>query len=344
MSLPQSIAPAPNSAQPRPPRADLPPHLAPVGKKTRVLVPITSGAIVKSSYGGYRDSNSICDSSNSEPKPPRTANCSMVACRVPQSQSPRDSRDELTVKKISARDSSNTLVALPTAENEIAYSTHCFRFPSFEMCAVKQFGVRRTVARALDVPAAKPLSIHESCAKPLTTVVICIRDSATSRAAPRTEFHNALDLTPTRLVSCAHRGVFDGSLAKIAKVDTSATTRDAHEYNSSRTPRPRDLILNLPSLLLYRRRISRLVSRDRSSPMSTLLDRFDAAKIFALASVDAISVYDARNQLQSHIAVDVMIKGLDQRFTDSKMAEGCATPGLFFERTLARLPPTLGGV
>ena len=26
------------------------------------------------------------------------------------------------------------------------------------------------------------------------------------------------------------------------------------------------------------------------------------------------------------------------------MAEGCATPRLFLERTLARLPPTLGGV
>ena len=67
-------------------------------------------------------------------------------------------------------------------------------------------------------------------------------------------------------------------------------------------------------------------------------------KIFALASVYAISVDDARNQLQSHIAVDVMIEGLDQRFTDSIMAEGCATPRLFLERTIARLPPTLGGV
>ena len=37
-----------------------------------------------------------------------------------------------------------------------------------------------------------------------------------------------------------------------------------------------------------------------------------------------------------------MIEGLDQRFTDSIMAEGCATPRLFLERTLARLPPTLG--
>ena len=78
--------------------------------------------------------------------------------------------------------------------------------------------------------------------------------------------------------------------------------------------------------------------------MSALLDRFDAAEIFALASVDAISVEDARNQLQSHIAVDVMIEGLDQRFTDSIMADGCASPRLYLERTLARLPPTLGGV
>ena len=53
---------------------------------------------------------------------------------------------------------------------------------------------------------------------------------------------------------------------------------------------------------------------------------------------------DAQNQLQSHIAVDVMIEGFDQRFTDSIMANGCATPRLFLERILARLPPTLGGV
>ena len=153
------------------------------------------------------------------------------------------------MKKISARDNSNTVVAPLTSENEIAYSTHWFRFQSFEMSAVKQFGVRRTVARALDVPAAKPLSLHESCSKPLTADFICTRDSATSRAAPRTESHSALDLTPTRLVSCAHRGVLEGSLAKIAKVDTRATAGDAHEYNSSRTPRTRDLILNLQSSL-----------------------------------------------------------------------------------------------
>ena len=75
-----------------------------------------------------------------------------------------------------------------------------------------------------------------------------------------------------------------------------------------------------------------------------MLDRFDAAEIIVLASVDAISVKDARNKLQSHKAVDVMIEGFDQRFTDSIMAEGCATFGLFLERTLARLPPTIGGV
>ena len=212
------------------------------------------------------------------------------------------------MNKISARDSSNAFVAPPTAENEIVYSTHCFRFSNFEMCAVKQFGVRRTVARALDKPAAEPLSLHNSCGKPLTTNVICTRDSATSRAAPRTESHSALDLTLTRLVSCAHRGVVEGSLAKIAQVDTRATARDAHEYNSSRMPRTRGLILNLPSSLLYRRRISRFVSRDRSVPMSALLDRFDAAEIIALASVDSISVDEARNQLQSHIAIDVMIE------------------------------------
>ena len=213
--------------------------------------------------------------------------------------------------KILSRDSSNTLVTPLTAENKIAYSTHCF--PSFEMCAVKQFGVRRTGARALDLPGAKPLSLHDSCAKPLIIDVICTRDSATSRAAPATESYSALELTHTRLVSCANRGVLEGSFAKIAQVETRATVRDAHKYNSSRTPQTRDLILNLLSSLLYRRRISRLVSRYRSVLMSALLDRFDAAEIFALPSLDANSVDDARNQLQSHIAVDVMIIGLDQR-------------------------------
>ena len=72
--------------------------------------------------------------------------------------------------------------------------------------------------------------------------------------------------------------------------------------------------------------------------MSALLNRFDAAEIFAFASVDAISVEDAQNQRQSHNAVDVMIEGFDQRFTDSIIAEGCATPRLFRKRTLARLP------
>ena len=235
-----------------------------------------------SSFGGYRVAKSICDSSNNEPKPPQTANCCIVACQVPQSQSLRESRDKLIVTRISARDSSNTLVAPPTAENDISYSTLCFRLPSFEMCAVKQFGVLRTVARALDAPAAKQLLIHDSCAKQLTTDINCTRDSATSRAEPRTKPNSALDMTPTRLVSCAHRGVLEGFLAQIAQVDTRATARDAHEYNRSRTQRTRDLILNLPSSSFYRRRIFRLVSHDRSSPMSALLDRFDAAEMFAL--------------------------------------------------------------
>ena len=130
-------------------------------------------------------------------------------------------------------------------------------------------------------------------------------------------------------MSCANHGVLEGLLAKIAQVDTRATARDLHEYNSSRTLQTRDLILNLPCSLHYCRRIFRLVSRHRSSSMSALLDRFDAAEIFALASVDEISVEDARNQLQSHIAVDVMIEGFDKRLTDSIMAEGCATPRLF---------------
>ena len=78
--------------------------------------------------------------------------------------------------------------------------------------------------------------------------------------------------------------------------------------------------------------------------MSAPLDRFNTAAIFALASVDAISVKDAHNQLQSHSAVDVMIESLEQRFIDSITSEGCATPRLLVECTLARLPPTLGGV
>ena len=254
------------------------------------------------------------------------------------------------MKKISARDSSNKLVAPPTAENEIAYSTHYFRFPSFNRCAVKRFGTHRTVARTLDVLATKPLPcnitapVHESCAKPLRTAVVCTRDSAVSCVAPRTELNSEIDLTCTRPVSCAHQDVRENSLVTIAQVDTRATSRDAREYISDRTPRSRHLILNLLSSLLYRHRITRLISRDYSFPMSALLDRFDAAEIIALASVDAISVEDARNQLQSHIAVDVMIEGFDQRFTDTIIAEGCATPRLFLERTLARLPPTLAGV
>ena len=149
--LSQSLALALNLGSPRLPRTDgeseIPLHLAPVRKKSRVLVPITSGAIVTSRYGGYCFAINSRDSSNSEPKPPRVAHCCIVVCRVPQSQSSRDPHDELLVKKISARDSSNTFVALPTAENEIAYSTHCFRFSSFNRCKVKQFGVHCTYAR-----------------------------------------------------------------------------------------------------------------------------------------------------------------------------------------------------
>ena len=75
----QSLATALNSAQPCAPRADFLSHLAPVRKKARVHVPITSGAIMTSSYGGYCVSNSIPDSPNREPTPPRAANCYIVA-------------------------------------------------------------------------------------------------------------------------------------------------------------------------------------------------------------------------------------------------------------------------
>ena len=76
----------------------------------------------------------------------------------------------MLVNKISARDSSNTLVAQSTAEKEIAYRTHCYHFPSFKRFEVKQFGVCRNIARVLDVLAAKPLScdtaapVHDLCA------------------------------------------------------------------------------------------------------------------------------------------------------------------------------------
>ena len=306
--------------------------------------------VVTSSYGGYLVANNIRNLPNSEPTPPRAATGCIVACRGPQLQSSRDSRDELIVQKISARDISNTLVAPPTADNEMAYSTHCCRFPSFQTCAVKQLGIRRTVVRALDVPTAKLLPcnitapVNQSSAKPLTTVVVCTRDSAALCIAPRTEPDSALDLTSTRPVLCAHRVIQNYLVLTIVQVNTRATSRNACEYNSSRTPRSRHLILNLSRFLCSRRRISRLISRDHLLPMSSLLDRFDAAEIFAAASVVAISVNDARNQLQSYSVVDVMIEGLDLRFIDSIAAEGCGTPRLFLKRTLARLPPTLGGV
>ena len=111
----QSLATAHNSAQPRPLRANLPSHLAPVRKKARVFVTITSGAIVTSNYGGYCVSISINDSPNSEPTWARAANCFTVAVQGPQPQVSQNSRDELIVKNISARDSLNTLVSPPTA-------------------------------------------------------------------------------------------------------------------------------------------------------------------------------------------------------------------------------------
>ena len=104
------------------------------------------------------------------------------------------------------------------------------------------------------------------------------------------------------------------------------------------------MILNNPCYLLYRRRIARFISRDHSFSKSAPLDRFDAADIFAAASDDVISVDDARWQLQSHIAVDVMIEGLDKQFADSITSEGCAIFHQFVERKLARLPLTLGDV
>ena len=301
-------------------------------------------------YISYCVANSIRDLSNTMPTPPRTANCCIDACRRPYLQSSRDLRDELLVKKISARDSSKTFVAPPTAEYAIAYSTNYCRFTSFKRCAIKRFETYFTVARALDIVVAKPLPcditapVHESCAKKLSTAVVCTRDFAASCVASLTEHYSALKLASTCFVSCTHRVVCKNTLVTTAQVDTRATSRDACEYNSDHTPQSNHLILNLPSSLLYRRRISRLILHYHLLTMSSQLDCIDAAKIFSAASVDAISMEDARRQLQSHIAIDVIIEGLDQPLTDSITSEGCATPRLFLERTLARLPLTLGGV
>ena len=78
--------------------------------------------------------------------------------------------------------------------------------------------------------------------------------------------------------------------------------------------------------------------------MISQLDRFDAVEMFAADSVDAICVEDARNQLLSYNAVDVMIEGLDQRFTDLIASEYCATSRLFLLRTIAKLLSTLNRV
>ena len=145
----QPLALARNAAQPRLSRADrkseLPPHITPVWKNARVVVLITSNAIVTSSCKSYRVANRTRDSLNSERTQPRTANCCIVACRGPHLQSSQNSRDELIVKIISACNSLSTLVTPQTAENEIEYSTLYCRFTSFEKRAVKHFGVRRTV-------------------------------------------------------------------------------------------------------------------------------------------------------------------------------------------------------
>ena len=276
-------------------------YLALVRKLARVLVSITSGAVVFRSYGGYLVANSTRNSPNSEPTLPRVANCYILACRGPQLQSSGNSRDEFTFKKISARDSSNALVAPPSSKNEIAHSTHCCRFPSFERCAVKQFRIRRTVARALDVLVSKPLLcnitafVNESCATPLSTAVVCVRDFAALYVPRRTELNSELDLTSTRPVSCAHCVIRDNLLVTIAHVDTRVTSRHVPEYNTSRTPRIRHLKVNFASLLFYSRRISRLTSLDYSTSMALLLDPLDIAEIIAAASFDAISVKDARN-------------------------------------------------
>ena len=95
--LSNSLAPALNPVQLSLPRTDreseLSSHLLPVRMKARIHFPITSGAIVTSSYGSYSVATSICDSSNSKPTPPRFGNCCIVACRGPQLQSSRDLRD-----------------------------------------------------------------------------------------------------------------------------------------------------------------------------------------------------------------------------------------------------------
>ena len=48
--------------------------------------------------------------------------------------------------------------------------------------------------------------------------------------------------------------------------------------------------------------------------------------------------------MQRNIAVDVLIENINQRFTDLIADDNCSTFCQCFERTFARLPPTLGDV
>ena len=110
------------------------------------------------------------------------------------------------------------------------------------------------------------------------------------------------------------------------------------------TPQYCQLIFNLLSLLCYYRYISRLKLRHYLSLMVSMLNRVDAVEIIVAALVDAIFVKVARSKLKSHIAVDVLINGIDQFFIDLITSESCTIFRPFLESTLARLPPTLSGV
>ena len=165
----------------------------------------------------------------------------------------------------------------------VAVVAESLQFPRFEKCAVERLAAHRTASRALDVSAAKPLScdtaapVHDSCAKPLTNDVIWTRDPSASCVALSTELCSALDLTPTRPVSCAHRVLREDSIIRIAQVNTRCTLRDAdwkYLVNADTD------VTNFASLLPP----SRCDSRSSTSP--TLVP---CASIVALSSAPASS-------------------------------------------------------
>ena len=100
---------------------------------------------------------------------------------------------------------------------------------------------------------------HESSAKPLTTVVVCTRDSAALFDLPRTAFISALDFISTCPMSCEHRFIQDDLLVTITQVDTSGKSQNKREYNIRDISQYHHIILNFPNLLLIRLSISRII-------------------------------------------------------------------------------------